>query len=100
MAEAAPAGDLACMGAMVEYCWRGDDYEAVVSRGDDGSFSYTVSRLVTDGDEVNMMDALASRATRIEVHSTEAVFCDVDSALSDARHAIVDSSQDDERQED
>lgn len=90
------ARDMDCVGARVEYCWRGTAYEAIVQQDDDGFFSYRVCRLVTEGDEWNLRDRFAFRATRVEVHSTKAVFHDVDGALSDARQAIVDHCQDGE----
>ena len=95
-ADEGPARDMDCVGATVEYWWRGTAYEATVRQDDDGFYSYTVCRLVTEGDEVNLMDRFHGRATRVDVHSTEAVFHDVDGALGDARLAIVDHSQDGE----
>lgn len=95
-ADAGPTSDMDCLGATVAYRWRGTTYEVFVDRDDDGFYSYRVYRIVTDGAELKARDVLASRPTRVEVHSTEAVFHDVDGALSDARQAIADAGQDDE----
>ena len=78
-----------CVGAKMVYRWRGHEYEAVVNQDDGGFYGYTVSRLVFSGDEMRSMDALASQPTRIEVHSTEAVFFGMDEALTDALDAIL-----------
>ena len=97
MVEATPADGLDCLGARVEYHRSGVAYEAIVKQDDDGFYSYTVCRLVLDGDERKAADFLAGRATRVAVHGTEAVFHDVDAALSDARHNIIAYSEAGER---